>query len=239
MCNLIAQEAEEEKEDLKDAVLKLVEKGGLRAPGLGESWNVRKRTFYLSASRFSPLCILVETSNDYSKWSHSRMHTTGPLALVPIDSNSNSALRSDTVVSQDGHPYASALIQELTRRLAQEQKVHARMQMDAETRISCLEVQLALREAELEAWIVRDPTASTGEPGSGSSRPISGPGVRSAPENPAQPVMLSQDDAVEILQSAAVRNRKLEAEIRTIADKVNICDLCYIFLSQSEHVKSS
>lgn len=219
----IAQVAELERDDLRDAVIQLVEKGGSWTFCFGE-YAVRD-TIYLTRAAVSSS--VVEMANDYTSWPRSRIeltsylgllsrHTPGSLALLtmlsisgpfvadPIESKENQQA-SGVHSNADLLAYAASMIDSLRRERDLERNAYVYTQQVAESKIRNLKALLARREAELEACIehtaecFKAPSAVLGR-------------------NPETPV--TRKEIISILDATVTRNRTLEIEVKHLAKRV-------------------
>ncbi|KAH9931795.1 uncharacterized protein B0H18DRAFT_988069, partial [Fomitopsis serialis] len=158
----------------------------------------------------------VELANDYSLWPHSQLCMTYPLEPLscPKASSSNVQLNKDSA-----HPYAKAIITSLREELEQERTAHADTRARAEAEILSLNARLAQRDAELEARILQ---------GSASQLPLRA--SKQSPPAPEQhrsshrdwenaPLSFSQEEAIQIMELTAARNRELEAEVHHLLER--------------------
>jgi len=156
------QAAEVEKDDLRDAVVQLVEKGGFNLT-FGQGKGERSIRLWILAT-------CSRNVNDYSLWRIAIYEAHALLVRFLPDS------RITTVVSPSlstpepftGHPtnntsehgsddeirsYATAMISSLRAERDLERKAHEQTRQQADYRIIQLEAQLARRDAELAACI--------------------------------------------------------------------------------------
>lgn len=149
--------------------------------------------------------------------------------------------------NQDSHralyAHAQTIILTLRAELESERTAHAHTRQQTESEILSLSARLARREAELEACVAQahvHPPAE-GPPIKDSYSAPSGPSEHAGPARRADFMgvagngldahssssqrstsTLTQDDAVQILDFSASRNRALEAEVRVLLERVSV-----------------
>ncbi|EMD38747.1 hypothetical protein CERSUDRAFT_92784 [Gelatoporia subvermispora B] len=170
----------------------------------------------------------VELVNDYALWPHSHINLGSP--VEPLAGSADAISHPDDDLA---HMHARAIIASLRSELDMERAAHARTHEAAEAEILALALQLARREAELEAFAVH-PEAEVRrcvrERGPAETRPASVMRPASKPVNAGEPAGLpsgefarrgrphqfTQEEAVEVLGIANTRNRALEAEVKDL-----------------------
>lgn len=122
--------------------------------------------------------------------------------------------------------YAQAVIISLRTELESERQAHEQTRERAEFDILSLNARLANREAELEAHIAylghKDPQVQAGSTSShaaGSGHPETDKLPAAFRRSVSAPI--SQQDAINILEISAARNRSLEAEVRGLIGRVS------------------
>jgi hypothetical protein len=108
--------------------------------------------------------------------------------------------------TEDSYAYATAIISPLRIERDREREAHQKTAKDAEARIAFLEAKLARREAELEECILHTPQCF----------PL--PETSAVMPNPVDGI--TEHDAVKIMDNTFVKNKVLEAEVKTLADRV-------------------
>lgn len=206
------QNIENERDDLKDAVLRLVERGGWGQIVLFGAGRLGVRCH---SSSYSYCALVVEMSNDYSNWPRCRIQVAGSLAVAPAPLPSPPPIAN---ASNGSNIYTASIIQELSRKLVSEQNAHAQTVKEADVRIASLEAKVARRDAELEYFILTGRTLPSNLSVRAPSR-SDAPAIRRRTKTQEPPV-LSQQEAAEILSTAAARNRALEAEVYALANLV-------------------
>ncbi|KZT07368.1 uncharacterized protein LAESUDRAFT_812045 [Laetiporus sulphureus 93-53] len=162
----------------------------------------------------------VEAANDYSLWPHSRLTLMTPLDPIPTRTTGN-AEQADA----DTLNYAKAIVASLRSELESERRAHAQTREHAEAEVLSLTARLARREAELEARDAHLPSppepledelllhGETRSPG----RPTTSDRERASSH---KPLRYTQEQAVQILEISASRNRELEAEVKGISERL-------------------
>ncbi|KAJ3570605.1 hypothetical protein NP233_g4294 [Leucocoprinus birnbaumii] len=204
--------AEAEKDDLKDSVLELVEKGLFdpflisRIAHLRYQWN-GQMTFALGPSIVYKL-----------------LEDAEPLEAHPEPLN-----------EEDQLAYAGAIIERLRRERDNERVAHSLTRDALQSRVDILEAQLARREAELEFYATHTscvPTVLSGRndvnarsdaddrnspverPRGGSSSPNPTKSKNTVTSETGQP--FTDEAVLQMLNATAARNRTLKVEIKTL-----------------------
>ncbi|KAG1870603.1 hypothetical protein DFJ58DRAFT_19156 [Suillus subalutaceus] len=150
----------------------------------------------------------VQMSSDWSMWPCSRMDITEHLHQLP----ENRFKPSDTSCrdSEDILEYGVSVITRLRTELDHERKAHCKVVEEANLRISELEAKVAAREVVLEASIRHHKM--------GDKSPLD----RSrAPESEILPQKpMTDEDCLRALADSNTRNKSLEIEIRSLAQKL-------------------
>ncbi|KAJ6474463.1 hypothetical protein C8R47DRAFT_1221178 [Mycena vitilis] len=164
--------AEIQRDDLRDAVVKLSEQIEL-------------------------------SNNDFTSWSHSRIHI--PRLAEPLRDLPNDV--SKVTSERELWAYASGMIRFLRASLDIERRAHKETLRSARATIARLEAQVASRDAELEACLVH----------SGQAFPRASINVRSLPPLPLSPPPISVPDINDALKQTTEENAALEAEMERLA----------------------
>lgn len=193
-------------------------------------WWRKVRVFDYSLTRLTPYLTcnhrvpVVELSNDYSLWPHSRMsltslvgwfslswswkcRTTFLFVSVVIDPLSRQQNTHAVDAENRLHVYASAMIASLRMERDMERKTHQQTVQHAEARVLFLEAKLARREAELELCVLHTCDCS---------RTPEWP-----PSNLRSNDSITENEAIEVLKSASANNKTLELEVRSLAEQVS------------------
>ncbi|KAF9223927.1 hypothetical protein BS17DRAFT_781436 [Gyrodon lividus] len=155
----------------------------------------------------------VQMSNEWSSWPCSRMRIIkhaeqvagGTIDVAPTKDKCNNDLLA----------YATSIIARLRTELDFERQGHSRTIEEANLRIEELEAQIAVREAELEACInFRDHKQ---DPDIDAPHALE----KWKPDRTlSQPKPISDEECLRFLESNHARNRSLELEIRSIAERL-------------------
>ncbi|KAJ7649529.1 hypothetical protein DFH06DRAFT_554904 [Mycena polygramma] len=164
--------AEIQRDDLRDAVVKLSEQIEL-------------------------------SNNDFTSWSHSRIHI--PRLAEPLQDLPNDI--SKITSERELWAYASGMIRFLRASLDIERRAHKETLRSARASIARLEAQVASRDAELEACLMH----------SGQAFPRASTSARNLPPLPPSPPPISVPDMNDALKQTAVENVALEAEMERLA----------------------
>ncbi|KAI0028892.1 hypothetical protein K488DRAFT_73397 [Vararia minispora EC-137] len=185
--------SEAERDDMRDAVLQLVEKGALRPLALAAAL-IGLRPCRVALTMLVP----VEICNDYSCWPH---------ASILLSSLAHPASPPPTSSTPLAPPpeafrvYAASVITALRAESDRERSACMQTRKELGARITVLEAMIAQRELELERA-----AACT------FCHRVAAPGLM----DPSCP-RLSRDDAIRLLGQSAARNRSLSAENEGLA----------------------
>ncbi|KAG1905281.1 uncharacterized protein F5891DRAFT_1183223 [Suillus fuscotomentosus] len=150
----------------------------------------------------------VQMSSDWSMWPCSRMDITKhPYQLTENYSKpSDTSCRDSEVLLE----YGVSLINRLRVELDHERKAHCKVVEEANLRICELEAKVAAREVVLEASIRHH-----------QERDKSPPDRSRTPESPIPPSKpMTDEDCLRVLADSNTRNKSLEIEIRSLAQKL-------------------
>lgn len=243
----VARNLEVERDELKDVVEDLIEKGVSRALLLPQTFNL---VAWLAWFLFH--FYLVYQFKSRTNGAHGRVAGCTSLnmqvcRLFRSPNPSNAFQRGDLNVefseqavvgaidgrgTKDEHnndllAYATSIIARLRMELDCERQSHSRTVEEANLRIEELEAKVAVREAELENCIT--------SPGDREHQPAEPPNVpthafekRTLGKRFPEPKPLSDEECLRFLEGNSARNRSLEIEIRHIAERVSILLLCRI-----------
>ncbi|KAI0085853.1 hypothetical protein BDY19DRAFT_996513 [Irpex rosettiformis] len=175
----------------------------------------------------------VEVNNDFSTWPHRNISLLEPLEPIQ-DAHGNEVNQQKRATRQTGACQAfdnyPTIIALLRSELEKERASHARTHDTAELEILTLRAQLARREADLEAYIGRSNVAQlefiskVEEAGAGPSHHGYKPSrLQPASKNRPQKIPASSftpEEASKLLGLRSEKNRRLEAEIKEIAARL-------------------
>ncbi|TDL22110.1 hypothetical protein BD410DRAFT_788793 [Rickenella mellea] len=189
----IARAAEEERDDHKDAVLRLVEKVEVN--------NDYSQWPHSRLHLFGPLALSSQTTpeDDGDQGFHAER-----VAQMHLRNSSHASTSS-------AHHYYPSVIEELSRQLAQERTAHSQLKADADAHIAALHAQVARRELELERLLVEDAHSTSAE-----TVTLSGKGKGKQREAS----ILSRAAAATALDVDEARRKALEAEVRILSEQV-------------------
>ncbi|KAH7884515.1 hypothetical protein F5I97DRAFT_1830966 [Phlebopus sp. FC_14] len=155
----------------------------------------------------------VQISNEWSSWPCSRMHIAKHAEVV-AESSIERGLGRET--SKDDLPaYAASIISRLRAEIDFERQGHFKTVEEANLRIEELEAKVTVREAELEAC-VNSPSHLSEH----NVTAIRTSGTRMPARKISRPKPISDEECLRFLESNNTRNRSLEAEIRSIAQRL-------------------
>ncbi|KAH7911086.1 hypothetical protein BJ138DRAFT_32881 [Hygrophoropsis aurantiaca] len=156
----------------------------------------------------------VEFSNNLSDWPCNRICIPRHTGIVPDIAPNRHGEAQELDVQQTA--YASSMITRLRMELDNERKAHKKTLEDANLRIDELEVQVAIRESELETY-VQNSSHSQGHgifPLDQSRKPQKSTNHIS----PAQ--KMSDEECFKILEKAEARNKSLEVEVLLLSQQL-------------------
>ncbi|KIJ67071.1 hypothetical protein HYDPIDRAFT_26477 [Hydnomerulius pinastri MD-312] len=171
----------------------------------------------------------VQISNEWSSWPCSRMSITkhaNPIAEGMVELRSAKENHNDNLLA-----YATSIIARLRTELDFERQNHSRTAEEANLRIEELDAKVAVREVELEACInspshKSEPNATFGRT---TGKPISGRKV-------SQPKPISDEECLRFLEGNNARNRSLELEIRSIAERLEQAQMAASMQSEPDPI---
>jgi hypothetical protein len=223
--------AEVEKDDLRDAVIQLVKKGEFAFTNIvSRRWDLDQCSFVHC------LPLVVELSNDYSLWPHSRMRSANLVGQSPASFTNNDThlpphFLSEPVVGDSGVSdshrdsndeylaYATAVIASLRAERDLERSAHERTRQQAENRIIELEAQLARRDAELEACVTH--TNDFLSRGTNHDRITNrSQDGEAGKQGRSDNRHLVREDAIQLMETTSAKNKVLELEIRSLFKRV-------------------
>lgn len=118
--------------------------------------------------------------------------------------------------------YAKAIIVSLREELEQERSAHAHTRAQAEADILALSARLARREAQLEAFNLRVAESQATAETSRAAAEQQYSAQRRPEEPPSTRPAFSREEAIQILELTAARNRELEVEVRHLRQSVSL-----------------
>ena len=118
--------------------------------------------------------------------------------------------------------YAKAIIVSLREELEQERSAHAHTRAQAEADILALSARLARREAQLEALNLRVVESQDTPERSRAAAEQKDSAQRWPEERPSTRPAFSREEAIQILELTAARNRELEVEVRHLRQSVSL-----------------
>ncbi|KAI0690205.1 hypothetical protein BC835DRAFT_1365502 [Cytidiella melzeri] len=172
----------------------------------------------------------VEVSHDFPAWPQCQISLLE--SLEPVRDSSVDGMKAHTLAharpgAQKPSDHYPTIIALLRSELKKERASHARTHSTAEIEILTLRAQLARREAELEACVAHstaehrvfapEPESTTANHRGGSQR--INVAHRTRPEQ-AHASRLTPEEASQLLGLTAARNRRLEAEVKQIASRL-------------------
>ena len=119
--------------------------------------------------------------------------------------------------------YATSLLSTLNSERELARTAHARAQAEAQATIARLQAQVARRDAEIERLAASSPTAR-GCPYCAGAKEVRSPrggSPASAWLDEPVPVRITKDDAIQILEKSASRNRGLKREVEGLVARVS------------------
>lgn len=149
----VVREAEKVRDDYREVVLQLIDKGGFVLAGRGFKFEVNRLSYFYPVQflfyYFYLVVIVVESYGDFSKWHSSHIQMTRTLHLAH---QSQTAGQSQIVAPENCNcptAYSPAVVQGLIDDIERERRAHALTRAEAECRIGALASEKAVREAEL------------------------------------------------------------------------------------------
>ena len=236
----VAKGLEVEKDELKDVVEDLIEKGMSKTlfsppkvtPQHSILWHGPHAVFYLvyqsksrtngahgrvvgCRSRNMQVCRLFRSPNPSNAFQRGNLNVEFPeqIAVGAVEGGGTKNHNNDLLA------YATSIIARLRMELDLERQSHGRTVEEANLCIEELEAKVAVRDAELENCITSpgDHEHQPEEPRNAVTHAFE---KRKLGNRLPEPKTLSDEECLRFLESNSARNRSLEIEIRHIAERV-------------------
>ncbi|KAF8557456.1 hypothetical protein OG21DRAFT_316188 [Imleria badia] len=213
----VAKNLEVEKDELKDVVEDLINKGMSKTLLFPQVTPKHSILWHGPYDVPPSIGLSVQVSNEWSSWPCSRMHITKhaeQVAVGAIDGGGTKDDRNDDLLT-----YATSIIARLRMELDVERQSHSRSVEEANLRTEELEAKVAVREAELENCIT-SPGDDERHPGELQNIPTHVFEKQDLGTRLPEPKPLSDEECLRFLEGNGARNRSLEIEIRQIAERL-------------------